>query len=42
MSTKTEPFKKRKPLMFTKTEPFKKREAFDVHQDSTLQKEGGL
>ena len=27
--------------MSTKTEPFKKREAFDVHQDSALQKDGG-
>ena len=42
MSSKTVPFRKRRPLMSTKTVTFKKRETFDVHQDRTLQKEGGL
>ena len=42
MSSKTVPFRKRRPLMSTKTVLFRKREAFDDHQVSILQKEGGL
>ena len=40
VSAKTVPQGKRRPLMSTKTVPFRKGKALDVHQDSTLQKEG--